>query len=246
MPPHSSHLLQPLDVGCFSVLKRKYGRQIEGLMKNHVNHITKAEFFIAFKAAFYETFSDDNVKAGFRGAGLVPHDPDAVISGLDIQLRTPTPPDAGLPDATSWHTQTPNNPTEAVSQSDFIKCRVSKHQGSSPTPILLAIDQLAKGTKAVMHRLTLVEEEVEHLRTANRDLSKRRKAKRSRIRLGGSLTVAEGEDLLDQDDVDIQLGQEMQQHSAHSRASAPRARRCGNCKNTGHNARTCKEYVRPT
>ena len=29
MPPHSSHILQPLDVGCFSVLKRSYGHQIE-------------------------------------------------------------------------------------------------------------------------------------------------------------------------------------------------------------------------
>lgn len=28
MPPHSSHLLQPLDVGCFSVLKRSYGRLV--------------------------------------------------------------------------------------------------------------------------------------------------------------------------------------------------------------------------
>ena len=29
LPPHSSHLTQPLDVGCFSVLKRRYGHQIE-------------------------------------------------------------------------------------------------------------------------------------------------------------------------------------------------------------------------
>jgi hypothetical protein len=28
MPPHSSHLLQPLDVGCFSPLKRAYGDEI--------------------------------------------------------------------------------------------------------------------------------------------------------------------------------------------------------------------------
>src|SRR5450432_4589654 len=31
MPPHSSHLLQLLDVSCFAVLKRSYGRQIKGL-----------------------------------------------------------------------------------------------------------------------------------------------------------------------------------------------------------------------
>jgi hypothetical protein len=33
MPPHSSHLLQPLDVGCFSPLKRAYGRQAKEMMR---------------------------------------------------------------------------------------------------------------------------------------------------------------------------------------------------------------------
>ena len=52
MPPHSSHLLQPLDVGCFSPLKRAYSREIEALIRHHINHITKLEFLPAFKAAF--------------------------------------------------------------------------------------------------------------------------------------------------------------------------------------------------
>lgn len=29
MPVHSSHLLQPLDVSCFSPLKRAYGRLVD-------------------------------------------------------------------------------------------------------------------------------------------------------------------------------------------------------------------------
>ena len=36
MPAHSSHILQPLDVGCFGPLKKAYGRQIEGLIKARV------------------------------------------------------------------------------------------------------------------------------------------------------------------------------------------------------------------
>jgi hypothetical protein len=40
MLPHSSHLLQPLDVGCFSPLKTAYGRQIEKLIRLRINHIT--------------------------------------------------------------------------------------------------------------------------------------------------------------------------------------------------------------
>jgi hypothetical protein len=43
MPPHSFHLLQLLDVGCFSPLKRTYSRKIEGLIRNHINHITKCK-----------------------------------------------------------------------------------------------------------------------------------------------------------------------------------------------------------
>ena len=33
MPAYSSHILQLLDVGCFSPLKTAYGRQVEGLMR---------------------------------------------------------------------------------------------------------------------------------------------------------------------------------------------------------------------
>jgi hypothetical protein len=41
MPAHTSHLLQPLDVGCFSPLKKAYSRQVESLIQDHINHITK-------------------------------------------------------------------------------------------------------------------------------------------------------------------------------------------------------------
>lgn len=92
MPPHSSHLLQPLDVGCFGPLKTVYGRQIETLMRLHINHITKLEFLPVFKEAWKATFTKENICSGFRGAGLVLFDPEHVISNLDVKLRTPTPP----------------------------------------------------------------------------------------------------------------------------------------------------------
>ncbi|KAF2175970.1 CENP-B protein [Zopfia rhizophila CBS 207.26] len=65
MPSHSSHLLQPLDVGCFSPLKDAYGRQVEDLIRNHIYHVTKLEFLPAFKAAYQATFTESNIRAGF-------------------------------------------------------------------------------------------------------------------------------------------------------------------------------------
>ncbi|KAF2189857.1 DDE-domain-containing protein [Zopfia rhizophila CBS 207.26] len=58
MPAHSSHILQPLDVGCFSPLKTAYGRQVEKLMRNRFNHITKLEFLPAFRDAFNASITE--------------------------------------------------------------------------------------------------------------------------------------------------------------------------------------------
>jgi cell division protein FtsB len=52
-----------------------------------------------------------------------------------------------------------------------------------------ALNPFAKGVKVIKHRVALLETEVSSLRKANKALSKRRRAKRARIRLGGSLTV---------------------------------------------------------
>jgi hypothetical protein len=75
LPAYSSYITQPLDVGCFSVLKRKYSHQIEDFIKAHINHITKVKFFIAFKVAYQQLITVQNAQAGFRGAGLIPFDP---------------------------------------------------------------------------------------------------------------------------------------------------------------------------
>ena len=92
MPAHSSHYLQPLDVGCYSPLKQAYDRQIKHLVRARVTHITKLEFLCALREAFPASMTEKNIRGGFTGAGLVPYDPERVLSKLDVQLRTPTPP----------------------------------------------------------------------------------------------------------------------------------------------------------
>jgi hypothetical protein len=240
LPAHSSHITQPLDVGCFGPLKRAYGREINAFIKAHINHITKVEFLIAFKAAYKASMTESNIKGGFRGAGLVPFDPQAVISKLDIKLRTPTPPNPPHPDHDSWTSQTPKNSTEALSQSKLVATRISKHQGSSPTRIFEAVNQMAKGMTMLAHSHTLMTAEVRSLRKANKALSKRRRAKKTRIRFRGSLTAGEAEDLLAEKEIDDQLEQEMRRNGYAAGKGAGGKKRCGKCGNTGHNARTCR------
>jgi hypothetical protein len=91
MPPHSSHLLQPLDVGYFLPLKRAYRDQINSLIRSHINHVTKLKFLPAFCAAYQQSITEKNIRSSFQAAGLVPYNPEAVLSKLDVRLRTPPP-----------------------------------------------------------------------------------------------------------------------------------------------------------
>ena len=43
LPPHSSHLTQPLDVGVFGALKKHMAAEIEPLMRTGVARVQKAE-----------------------------------------------------------------------------------------------------------------------------------------------------------------------------------------------------------
>jgi hypothetical protein len=158
-------------------------------MRMHINHISKLEFLCGFREAFFASMTEKNIQGGFAGAGLVPYDPERVICKLDVKLRTPTPLNSRAGTPQPWVFQTPHNPREATSQSTLIKTRIANHQNSSPTWMLAAVDQLTKGTMAIMHRVAILESENTSLRKANEALSKRRRAKRTRVQLGGSLAV---------------------------------------------------------
>jgi hypothetical protein len=153
IPAHASHLLQPLDVGCFGPLKKTYGREIERRIRCSIAYISKTEFFPAFYAAFQATITEKNIKGVFRGAGLAPFNPENVISKLDVQLRTPTPSEEAAKPSTTWTSKTPTTAIEAQSQSEYLERRIRRHKSSSPESIIEAIRSSTKATKAALHRL---------------------------------------------------------------------------------------------
>lgn len=213
------------------------------MMQAHITHITKDDFFPAFHAAFFTAMTESNIQGGFRGAGLLPFDPDRVISMLDLRFRTPTPQNSRPSTAQPWVSQTPNNPTEALSQTAFIKNRIAHHQNSSPTSIYNAVDQFAKGASQMMYQLALLKAENEALQQGMEQLSKRRRAKKSRLQQGGSLTQHEAQELQDERDLAQQVKRETQAGSGRKPREETRARRCGNCGGTKHNARTCQMVI---
>jgi hypothetical protein len=243
MPPHSSHLLQPLDVGCFGLLKKAYGREIEHLIRCSITHVSKTEFFPAFYAAHQATMTEKNIKSAFRGAGLVPLDPESVVSKLDVQLRTPTPAEEVANPSTPWVSKTPKTVLEAGSQSEYLERRIRRHHSSSPESVIEAMKSLEKSTKECMHKITLLTARLDDVQEANKILSRCRRAKRTRIRKGGVMTVDEARQAIDQMDVDAQVVAESSRSSGQRKSVGPGVRRCGVCGKPGHNSRTCQVVI---
>lgn len=85
--------------------------------------------------------------------------------------------------------------------------------------------------------------ELRTLQKANEALSKRRRAKKTHVRLGGPLTVGDGQDLLAQKEVQEQVERETCENGGRRIRTETAPRRCGKCGKPGHNARTCQKDV---
>jgi hypothetical protein len=235
MPPHSSHLLQPLDVSGFAVLKRLYGRQIEDLMRVGVSHIDKSDFLPAYFTARTEALTSNTVCSGFAATGLVPYDPERVLLKLNTQLRTPTPPLLPAVELAPWIPETPHNIQELELQAKTIGEFVQRRTAGSSSPTDRAIQQLVKGCQIAMHSAVLLADENKKLRAANERQKKKRAVRRSYIATGGVLTVQEG--LNRTAIVDTEVSGQVTGGAVEPRMRAPRT--CSMCKSLEHTARTC-------
>ncbi|KNG46897.1 plasma membrane calcium-transporting atpase 2 [Stemphylium lycopersici] len=61
MPTHTCHLLQPLDVNCFSPLKRAYGHETQELARQGVYHIDKVNFLTTYTKIRPAVFTQQNI-----------------------------------------------------------------------------------------------------------------------------------------------------------------------------------------
>lgn len=79
LPSHTSHKLQPLDVGIFEPLKTAYREQVEQLYRGGAGVIGKQHFTLLYERARNAALTHSNVISAWSKAGLVPFDADRVL-----------------------------------------------------------------------------------------------------------------------------------------------------------------------
>jgi hypothetical protein len=240
LPVHSSHLLQPLDVGVFSVLKRLYGTAVENRIRIGLHHVDKNDFLAMLIPVRIQSYTIQNIKSGFSHAGIVPFNPEKVLSQLQIVIReaTPAPSRPSTSSSKNWSPRTPYNPRTLERQAKSIKKLLNMSNSGSSSPSRSAFNQLIKGSYIVMHNAAILAKENHDLREAVDQLQKRRTRRTRAPPNEGILTASQGREL-------AQVLNEASQAPPSTNQEAPLQRaqrappRCTNCWEVGHRRNRC-------
>ena len=154
LPPHSTHRLQPLDVGIFAPLAHAYGKGIDRLIQSSdgFSRMTKRRFWPIFRDAWDEAFTLANVRSAFASPGIFPYNPAKVLG--KVQMKTPAPP-------SSDDEQKCITPGSVRAMRRTIKA-IAKEQGV----LNQEIQWLIRGAEKLAIRNEILDHENRHLRQA--------------------------------------------------------------------------------
>ena len=152
LPAHSSHLLQPLDVGIFGPLKTAISSQLDRLIRTGVSRVQKVEWLDAYIKARAIAFSSRNILSSWKGAGLVPFSPSHILRRISSgRNTTSTPPTSPHTEPKGPFDDLPSSPESMIVRSANIEVRrlVAQRGVILPTPARKYIHKLT--TEAEKH-----------------------------------------------------------------------------------------------
>jgi PAS domain-containing protein len=163
LPPHSTHRLQPLDVGIFSPLSTAYSNEIDHLIQSShgFSRITKRSFWPMFRGAWKTALTFENIRSAFAATAIYPLAPEKVLNQL--KGKTPSP----ISSDSEAKRKTPGS-VRGIR-------RAVKALRAEATNVAAEMDLIIRASEKLAIRAELLEHENTGLRTALVGEKKRRK-----------------------------------------------------------------------
>ena len=79
LPANATHLTQPLDVGVFAGMKKRWQAQLVSYRQNNPTGPLRKELFPTLLDELVKGTSPETICASFKGTGINPLDPNAVL-----------------------------------------------------------------------------------------------------------------------------------------------------------------------
>ena len=93
----------------------------------HLTHITKNNFFLAFKQVFFVSMSEKNVQVKFQTINLMPYNPKIIINNLNFKFKTFTLSNFYLTNAASTNPTTLKTTKNVVWNFIELKSKIVTH-----------------------------------------------------------------------------------------------------------------------
>ena len=157
-PPHTTHLLQPLNVGIFQPFKHWHADGVDKAMRAGLTTFDKLDFFNLFPEMKKKTMLPRTISHAWRNTGLIPYNPsvilDKIIAKQQRELeKTPPPPPI------SPFKRTPHGYREVLDFADQLST-ISK-KTPLPSDFRLALNRYLKGSSASAMSRELMEKELD-------------------------------------------------------------------------------------
>ena len=193
IPPHTSHFLQPLDVVLFQPFKHHHRLAVEMAVRTGCTNFNTVEFLHALHQIRTATFKSSSILSGWAKTGLIPYNPEVVLTRLRRQtavVRPSTPPPTTLqpPRPRPTVPRTPDTPRSLQITINRVRSFIIEQPNRVRNPLLMLCKSARKN--AVLR--SLAEEDLHLMQAAVRARAKRQKTDQRVVQKGGLISAVDG------------------------------------------------------
>jgi hypothetical protein len=227
MPAHASHILQPLDVGCFGPLKTAFGTLISDLARRRIFHVDKTDFLAMYVQAHAKIFTESTIKNAFKATGIHPFNPEYVLDDL---MSTPSPPTTTNRDeiaSSPWASNTPLTLRQLQKQVRIVDSAIQEEKD-----YVEPLKKISKTTSHLMTKVVLMDARIADLEDTVQHLNKKQRRSKAQLQAKeDALNVEEAQDMIERAELATQIAAEQRR-----KRSAPT---CSLCHQSGHRRNHC-------
>jgi hypothetical protein len=197
MPPHVTHLLQPLDVVVFQPLKHYYTKALNIIVRDRLTNITKIEFLSCIEDVRRQAFKSTTILSAFRKTRIWPYNPEIVLKTIKDRQpeRTPSP----NPKSTTVHPQSsPFTTPLTLRQINKVASQLESVLEQDQYLALTFTDNISRfirGSLSLATELVQTKRDLRRTRLAEEVRGRRRASKNAQLQSGEPLRVENGRDM---------------------------------------------------
>lgn len=178
LPPHTTLLLQPLNLVCFQPLKQYQSEAVDSKVRNGDYEFSKIEFLARISSIRSQAFKQNTIRESFRQTGLIPLNLEIVMQKLrDLSSPTSVSDLLLTPLTPSRVTQEKKFHTSTTVQAFNLHASALTNPDNSPSSRNIVQDKYVKGTLAKINSGELAEDQLRKNRVAELERASSRREK---------------------------------------------------------------------